>query len=360
MAPIPQTIANLPGALEPYFLTRKAAEAFGDAYDQPHYQAFRAFLGKGPMAAHALHLLTDPMLPMGRWNGPRPTQTFKAHTWESKVGRLGDSIRLDARDLQPTHMTPEKAAVYSAIVAGFAQAQASVPACLFVEMLVNGYSTTWPIDSQPVLGLHYWDPSNTARGSYRTYHANNVRGGGATKPLTIANIIALYDVAQAYKSPNGLDNPVTYTHLFCSPALYSTAQRYCNTAMLPAAEFYGQTLSSSNAGGDVSNRVAGFGLQVVPVANLPADQWGMVSAMGGMMPFEQWEASPLIWQFTHPVTGNLVGNFLEGLVSPEFFQLEEILFGPRWELEFGWQRPWRMVLCDGAASPTTSITLLRN
>lgn len=352
---------NAPGALSLIAAVKiKFMQAYADAYKNRAYTDFEKVVYYDDPAGDLIYTIyAEPMKPLRAWYGDRPMSSTDFRYWTQAVRTFGDGMELDVDDLKDD-ANPAKRMMYLQTAEQFASAAAALWPSLFAETLIKGITALWLPDGQQILSTHPYSPSNSGLGSYRNYYANNSQGGSAAYTLNYTNLLARLDGGMGFRAPTGMDYPVHYSHLLVSPGASKYAQRLCKNDQLPVGEIWGQNTASSSAGGKADNEIAQlYAPEVVEVANMPAGLWALVDATSeAEKPIAIKKRQEVTWQYTS--SGDIAGFPAsdEGLVSEMMFNKNKSKYGPKARGEGFYRNWWRVLLCDGNASPVTTLSIV--
>lgn len=355
---------NAPSALNLITAVRvRFMEAYQDAYKGPAYTDWESFVYPEDPAGDLIYsIYAEPMRPLRQWYGDRPMSSTDFRYWTQAVRTFGDGLELDVDDLKDDG-TPAKRQMYLKTAEEYAAAAAALWPSLVAEALVNGVSKIWLPDGQHIFDLHNVSiAQGSAAGTFRNYYANSSQGGSAAYPLNYGNLLALLKNGLAFKAPTGLDYPSYYTDLVVPPGSAQIAARLTGFDRLSSGEVYGQTLSSTSAGGEIQNEIkTTFAPRVKVLANMPAGTWALIDASNkAAMPLAVKKRQDITWQFTNPggdiIAGVPAGD--EGLVSEQVFSTNKSKYGPKARGEAFFRNWWKAVFCDGNATPITSLNIV--
>jgi len=337
-------------------------EAYADAYGDAAYSSWEKFAYLDDPAGDLIYTIyAEPMKPLRAWLADRPMSSTDFRYWTQSVRTFGDGMELDVDDLKDD-ANPAKRQMYLTTAQKFAEAALGLWPSLIAETIIKGVTATWLPDGQQIYSLHPYSPSNSSLGNFRNYYANSSQGGSAAFPLNYANLLTLLKNGLAFKSPTGLDYPIMYSHLVVPPGALKSAQRLVTFDRLPVAEIFGQTLASTNAGGDAVNEIAAlYAPEVVPLANMPAGTWALIDARTqSERPIAIKKRQDITWQYVGPSAGDVNGFPVsdEGNVSEMVFNKNKTKYGPKARGDGYHRNWWRAVLADGNASPVTSLSIV--
>jgi hypothetical protein len=354
---------NAPSALNLITAVKvRFMEAYEDLYGGAAYKDWESFTyPEDPEGDLIYTIYAEPMRPLRQWYGDRPMSSTDFRYWTQAVRTFGDGMELDVDDLKDDG-NPAKRQMYLKTAEAYAESAAALWPSLIAEAMVNSIGRIWLPDGQHIFDLHNFSINNSSLGTYRNYFANNTQGGNAAYPLTYGNLLALLKQGLTFKAPTGLDYPITYTELVVPAGSASVAARLTGFDRLSSGEVYGQTLSGSSAGGEVTNEIKStFAPRVKVLANMPANTWSLINAKSkAAMPIALKKRQEITWQFTNPggdiIAGVPAGD--EGLVSEQVFNTNKSKYGPKARGEAFFRNWWNAAFCDGNSSPVTSLNIV--
>lgn len=354
---------NIPSALNPLLAVKvRFMEAYADALKGRAYTDWESFTYlDDPTGDVIYNIYAEPMRPMRQWYGDRPMSSTDFRYFTQAIRTFGDGMEFDVDDLKDD-ANPAKLIAYLKSAEAYAAQAAGLWPSLIVEAMINSIGRIWLPDGQHIFDLHNYSINNSSLGNFRNYYANNTQGGNAATPLTYGNLLTKLQAGLAFKAPTGLDYPVMYTDLVVPPGSASVAARLTGFDRLSSGEVYGQTLGTTSAGGEVTNEIkTTFAPQVKVLANMPAGTWALIDASSkAEMPLALKKRQEITWQYTNAggdvIAGVPAGD--DGLVSEQVFNTNKTKYGPKARGEAYFRNWWRAVLCDGNATPITSLNIV--
>lgn len=334
---------------------------YESVYAGPEYTSYEDFVYPVDPAGDVIYsIYSHPLKPMQEWLSERHRSSVDFKYYTTSVRPFADSMEIDVRDVRDD-ANPAKVQMYLEAAQRMGEAAPALWPSLVVEALIRGISQTWLPDGQKILDLHNFNPDNSSLGTFRTYYANSGQGGSAAYPLNYGNLYARLKGGYSFKAPTGLDFPIAYTHLALPPSSFPEGKRLLYTDRLPVQEVVSG--ASSAAGGDTVNQIkAQYGnVKPVMVANMPAGTWALLDASSpSKRSIGLKKRQDIIWQQIGP--GGPAGPFptgaREGAVSEMVFLKNKTMYGPYAEGEAFFRNWWGVVLCDGNASPVTTLNVV--
>lgn len=354
---------NAPAALDILAAVRiRFMEAYSDAYGSAAYKDYQSFTYMDDPAGDVIYnIYAEPMLPLRQWLGDRPSSSIDFNYWTQAVRTFGDGLELDVDDMRDD-ANPAKRLFYMQMAEKFAEAALGLWPSLVVEAVINSINRVWLPDGQKIFDTHPFNPRRASLGSFRNYRANNVQGGSAAYPLTYANVLAQLKAGLGFKAPTGLDYPVRYSILAVPPSSAKEAARLTTFDRLPTAELFGQTLGSTNVGGDSPNEIARlYSPQVKELANMPTGTWALIDANSrSELPVGLKKRQDITWQYVGPssATSGMIPISDEGAVSEMVFNRNRTKYGPKARGDAFIRNWWRIFLADGNATPRTTLEVV--
>ena len=354
----------VPSSMDPlYFARARFMQAYSGQYAASAYSDWERFCYLDDPAGDVIYVAyTEPLRPPRIWNAERPESSVNGRVWTHGVRRFGDSMSIDIDDVRDDG-NPAKKVLYMSAMARMAEATAGLWPSIVAETMVRGIGGVWAPDGQKIFDLHPFNPSIASYGTYRNYRANSVQGGGAAYPRTYGNILAQLKAGEAFKAPTGMDYPIRYNAIIVPPGEATSSRRQVQQVRLPAAEVFGQTLSTTNAGGDTDNEIAArYTLQVYELANMPSGMWSLADLTSKEeMALAVKQRQPITWQQIGPVamgSDGMIPISDEGMISELAFNANTYRFGVKARGDAYFRNWWRIFLADGNATPVTTLSVI--
>lgn len=243
---------------------------------------------------------------MREWLGERYLNNPAARSYTLINKTYEDTIKVPREKIED-----DQYGLYMPMIEFLGQEAKVLPDRLIAGLLDTGdAATSTTFDGQSYFSTgHPTDPDNPAS----TTQSNLF----SAKPLTAANVAAVYAAMRLYTGEDGLPLGIRPTHLVVGPNHEIDAKQICNTEFIaPAGAQFGLNANSVMQ----SNPMKGM-LQPLVVEWLDQstttkkDTWYLVDASKPVRPF--------IWQMRRP----LASTYLNNLTDANVFSRKEYLYG---------------------------------